>query len=242
MHAQLQCETAPLPCSRTQSEWWWSSYKWRWRGGSSLWVNLLCCETGGPESSSMFSHPWRPAPCLAQEGFLRECKSVSGPEHHLKNTDSSRRTQARQRRGGQDQANGACGVARMRYDWQAGPEQKQQSNCLNIPEYFADLLYKAVIFPFLFPTVNPGRLVNSVLAICCSQHHSNDLWWHHWPRFKCRPLHRSICACVCLLSCLTCWIRVIDWFTKAPHYEPIMHIHTLVCWPIFLCGSRGKNS
>lgn len=41
---------------------------------ASLWVNLSRCETGGPECSSVFGHPWRPAPCLAHtgEGVLRD--------------------------------------------------------------------------------------------------------------------------------------------------------------------------
>lgn len=39
----------------------------------SLWVNLSRCEIGGPECSSVFSHPWRPAPSLihTEEGVLR---------------------------------------------------------------------------------------------------------------------------------------------------------------------------
>lgn len=39
----------------------------------SLWVNLSCCEIGGPECSSVFSRPWRPAPSVihTEEGVLR---------------------------------------------------------------------------------------------------------------------------------------------------------------------------
>lgn len=174
---------------------------------ASLWVNLSRCETGGPERSPVFSHPWRPAPCLArtEKRISQGARSVPRPKHHLEHTNNSLRKQAHYTEDEEDRSS-QKGVWSSPYEvwlivkanvcWKGGESQNKKANWWSkYPRTLCCSRGKSCNFPFLVfhseswyvPTLETDILVNTVMAICCYQHHSNVLWWHYWPRFKRRP-------------------------------------------------------
>lgn len=158
LHVKSQCWDTDTPLLEDTI---WMMMKLIQMEEASLWVNLSRCETGGPECSSVFTQLWRPAPCLllTEEGVSQGCRSVPRPKHHLQTLTTAREsglTKPEQRRA--DEAKRVCGVAHMSYDWLWRPKSvekeketktRKQTNCPNVPEYFAALMEKSCYIPVL---------------------------------------------------------------------------------------------
>lgn len=197
---------------------------------ASLWVNLSRCETGGPECSTVFSHPWRPAPCLAHSS--QGCRLVPKPKYLLRTLTTaweSRLTTPEQR--STDQTSNQSWLSKylniLLLSWK---KLCHSLSCIwqwLVAHY--DIHGDLDSYKHCF-----GDLLQSVKIILmyCGGITVLDLNAGH--------LHRSICS-GCLPSCLVCWIQVIDWFTKAVHYNPIIQIHWLVLLTHFPQNNKSSE-
>lgn len=187
---------------------------------ASLWVNLSRCETGGPVRSSVISHPWRPAPCLArtEELVLREPGPWPQTQAPLTPTNSLRK-QARciGREDERSRQMGARSGARERGDsqWRSMSDGREKEAKTGRRTDYLSILKQS--WKITFRVSELEILANIALVICCRQRGS----------FLCTVVvlltyfltHRSICS-ACRPSCLAS-TQIIDWCTTNPLYGSI---------------------
>lgn len=170
-------ETAPLPYLRTQSEWWWSSYKWRRLHCGSTFHAVRLGALKAPQCS-VTREDLHPAWFTLRKKFsgMHVCAQAQAP---LTNTHDSLRKPAHHT-SGQMKPNGWCSVEWPIWGMTIEKEREAKKNKANWSSkywIFCCSHRKSCNIPFHvfdsdwwhIATLETEILLNTVLATCCSQ-------------------------------------------------------------------------